>query len=306
MRQSVRDGLDFLLVRTPLQWSFARRQASRLAVLAYHGIDDPAAFRRHLDYLGAHANVVPIDDVIEAGAGGRALPPNPVLITFDDGERSVLEVAAPMLQARGFPAVAFVVAGLLDSDDPYWWVEVDRRAAAGGSVGGRLVSSSAALVRWLKQVPDAQRLAVMDELRASTQALRVSVPQLRRSELRELEACGVAIGSHTMGHHCLSHCETEKIDQEVRAAHEVLTRALGHPPASFAYPDGDIDGRVRDAVHAAGYRVAFLFDHQLCDIPWSDPLLVSRVRADAECSLDRFRILLSGLHPTIHRLRGGG
>jgi hypothetical protein len=31
---------------------------------------------------------------------------------------------------------------------------------------------------------------------------------------------------------------------------------------------------------------------------------ISRLRVDAHASLDRLRIILSGLHPSIHRFRG--
>ena len=44
---------------------------------------------------------------------GRPLPPRAVMITFDDGYRSNLEIAVPILRRHGFTATFFVVAGLL-------------------------------------------------------------------------------------------------------------------------------------------------------------------------------------------------
>jgi len=46
------------------------------------------------------------------------------LVTFDDGERSVIEKGAPVLDELSIPCLLFVVAGLLDTDTPFWWEEV--------------------------------------------------------------------------------------------------------------------------------------------------------------------------------------
>ncbi|HEY3700656.1 MAG TPA: polysaccharide deacetylase family protein, partial [Acidimicrobiales bacterium] len=44
---------------------------------------------------------------------GDQRPSRPIVLTFDDGYRSFLEVAAPLLEERGMRAVVFVVAGSL-------------------------------------------------------------------------------------------------------------------------------------------------------------------------------------------------
>jgi peptidoglycan/xylan/chitin deacetylase (PgdA/CDA1 family) len=46
------------------------------------------------------------------------LPPQAVLISFDDGYRDNLENAAPILQKHGYPAVIFVPIGYLDGSRP--------------------------------------------------------------------------------------------------------------------------------------------------------------------------------------------
>ena len=129
-------------------------------------------------------------------------------------------------------------------------------------------------------------------------------PQLRPEDLRELESGGIAVGSHTLTHPCLTHCDVERLELEVAEAHAVLTRALGHPPTAFAYPNGDWDGRAIDAVRRAGYHVAFAFDHRLQSMPPTEPLAISRVRVYPAASLDRFRITVSGLRPALHHALG--
>jgi peptidoglycan/xylan/chitin deacetylase (PgdA/CDA1 family) len=93
-----------------------------VAVLGYHRIGPPgpgawetwfyvpeAIFARHLATV-REAGWVPIDHgALLAGLADPAtLPPRGVLVTFDDGLRSVREVALPWLRRFECPAVAFV------------------------------------------------------------------------------------------------------------------------------------------------------------------------------------------------------
>jgi len=295
MNPTTRDTLDRLLARSPAQWAFHRRAGARLVVLAYHAVDDPSRFAAQLDHLVGAAAPLPLDAVVDAVRGRRALPERAVLITFDDGARSVHDEALPMLRERGLPAAAFVVTGLLDTDEPYWWTEVEALATSEGP----------ALVRRLKQVPDDERLATIADLRRVAPSPAPRVANLRRAELRALESAGVAVGNHSHTHPCLPRCSDDKIRAEVADAHKVLTDALGHAPTAFAYPNGDCDARTRQAVEDCGYEVAFLFDHRLSPAIPTDRLRVSRLRVDSTTSLDRLTTIVSGLHPAMHRLRGG-
>jgi len=291
VKPSVKRLLDRGLSSSPAQPVFRRRAADRLAVIAYHGIDDAERFGTQLDYLRRAARPVTLEDVIGAAAGRRKLPERALLITFDDGDRSLFDVAMPMLVERELPAAAFVVAGLLGTETPYWWDEVEEL-------------SSPETVRAMKRMPDERRLETMERLRRSAPRAASPAPHLRREELPKLESAGIAIGNHSVTHPCLSRCSDEKVRIEIEQAHGTIASALGHPPASFAYPDGDFDPRVREAVASAAYEVAFLFDHRLERLPVPDPLRISRLRTNAASDMDRFRIILSGLHPAIHHALG--
>ena len=112
---------------------------ARLRVLMYHKVNDlpenplsvpVAAFDEQLAQLHElDYTVVSLDDVLAHYRDGTALPPRPVLITFDDGYRDNLEHAAPLLQKHGYPAVVFVPIGYLDGPRPL--PHEERRAARG-------------------------------------------------------------------------------------------------------------------------------------------------------------------------------
>src|SRR5690349_18112330 len=99
----------------------------RLRILAYHAIADlsddpvlaeygvpPRLFEAQLDSLSrAGWTFVDLDSALAALAGERALPRKALLLTFDDAYSDLLDLAAPILAARGLPGVVFVVAGKL-------------------------------------------------------------------------------------------------------------------------------------------------------------------------------------------------
>lgn len=79
---------------------------------------------------------------------------------------------------------------------------------------------------------------------------------LSASELRDLDAAGFEIGSHTLSHPHLTTLRLAKIEAEVRDSKRALEDLLGKPVRGFCYPYGDFDGRVRAMVVEAGYHYA--------------------------------------------------
>ncbi len=299
------EGLfDAALRRSPAQPLFLWRAARRLVVLAYHTVADPDRFAQQITHLAAAMQPVSLDEVIEAQAGGQALPRRAVLVTFDDGDRSVYEQALPVLREHGVPAAVFVIAGLLDSRKPFWWIEAEGLLRRGGRAAILGEVGPVAAVAALKRLPDEQRLAALEELRRSAGGTPPEMPQLRRSELRRLESAGVRVGNHTLTHPCLDRCTREKVGFELSRAHDILTEALGSPPAAFAYPNGNWDARAAAHLRDLGYAAAFLFDHRIGRYPPADALSISRVRVNSTTPLDRFRIIVSGLHPFLHHAIG--
>ena len=94
------------------------RSGGAPTVIGYHGVGrcdasrDPHGlvlpiehFEMQMAFLAKHRTVVPLSVVVEGHVRSRKPA---VAITFDDGYRSVLEHAAPVLERYGFPAVCFV------------------------------------------------------------------------------------------------------------------------------------------------------------------------------------------------------
>jgi peptidoglycan/xylan/chitin deacetylase (PgdA/CDA1 family) len=133
-----------------------RQPRRSLPVLTFHAIDDvrapvsttPAALRGYLATLAAAGwRTLSLDEAVDGHARG-AWPPGAFVLTFDDGYRSVLEQAAPIVAECGFTAAVFVIsdrvggtmarygappgtaaAPLLD------WAELRRLSQAGWTIG---------------------------------------------------------------------------------------------------------------------------------------------------------------------------
>lgn len=95
----------------------------KLIVLFYHGVArDPASqprnedgrhvslekFRRQMEYISRRYSVLSFSDAMDALDGKRRLPPNPVVITFDDGYRNNLDDMLPLSRALGIPVTVFI------------------------------------------------------------------------------------------------------------------------------------------------------------------------------------------------------
>jgi peptidoglycan/xylan/chitin deacetylase (PgdA/CDA1 family) len=94
---------------------------SRALILTYHAIERgppplclaPELLRDQLDRIVEFGIPVVSLDRLARGLRAGGAPERCVAITFDDGFRSVVDVAAPLLAQRGLPATVFCVAGHL-------------------------------------------------------------------------------------------------------------------------------------------------------------------------------------------------
>jgi peptidoglycan/xylan/chitin deacetylase (PgdA/CDA1 family) len=114
-------------------------------VLVYHQITtevrgrvvvSPAAFEEQMRYLRARGfRVVTLSALVDFLARGRQLPRNAVVLTFDDGYRSFLDHAYPVLKELGFPATLFVYTDYVGAGrQAMEWSHLERLAREGFDV----------------------------------------------------------------------------------------------------------------------------------------------------------------------------
>jgi peptidoglycan/xylan/chitin deacetylase (PgdA/CDA1 family) len=137
-------------------------------------------------------------------------------VTFDDAYRSILEKALPVLSELGIPGTVFVPTAFAGSQEPMRWPEIEHWAE--GAYARELYCMS-----W--------------------------------GQLAELVAAGWEVGSHTRTHPHLPLLDDRELELELAESKAECERQLGGC-ATLAYPFGDHDDRVIEAVGRAGYEAA--------------------------------------------------
>ena len=93
-----------------------------------------------------------------------------------------------------------------------------------------------------------------------------SWPLLSASQISELAAAGIEIGSHSTTHVRLAGLEASQLETEVSGSRASLGELMGAPVRGFAYPYGSMDAAARRAVRDAGYDYACAVQTPMADL----------------------------------------
>lgn len=116
---------------------------------------------------------------------------------------------------------------------------------------------------------------------------------LEWTQIRELYAAGVEIGSHGQSHRQLDILSSAEAADEVRRSRAVLEQGLGSEVASFAYPHGYHSSTVKRLVREAGYAAACGVKHALSH-PSDDRWALGRAVVAADTTDEELRGWLDG------------
>ena len=104
----------------------------RVIFLCYHGVTERDSratadskvlhvnrrrFTAHLDFLARRYHPISLHDYVAARDTGKGLGDYSVILTFDDGFRNFLIVAAPLLVERNIPATVFPITDKVAQED---------------------------------------------------------------------------------------------------------------------------------------------------------------------------------------------
>jgi len=89
-------------------------------------------------------------------------------------------------------------------------------------------------------------------------------------DLRRLKEHGARVQAHTVSHPHLTTVSDMELERELTESKRRIEEELGDECVDFAYPYGERDDRVRDAVRAAGYERAYALDAKRGD-PYDIP-----------------------------------
>ena len=264
----------------------------------------PDDFEATLKFLTKHYTPVSLEDVLNSHS--HALPPRPVLVTFDDGYASVFDIALPLCSKLGVPAVLFANALTVDNrclafDNLVCYAANTAGMAAinnairsvddaSNAKANSLVLSSLREVftRYLPAVSLPTRQAFRETLLKVTGFNEVdAAPEARlyltREQLRHLASRGFEIGNHTYSHVNCRHLRPEDLDTEIGRNKSVLEQMSGTHVRSFSVPYGsstDLPLGLVDYLRHSGYQAAFVVEGQV-NGPQADTFHLYRVDVKA-------------------------
>ena len=241
-----------------------------IAVLMYHRIIDsdynfwklnvsPQVFERHIKYISENYKVLKLDE-----EWNDIVKPDQkyVVITFDDGYVDNYRFALPILEKYHIPATIFVSTELIDTNEMYWWDELEKIFIIDAYIGEFEfdgVSYQVIDLNDRKKVCFAIRNRIKDmepaERKDSLRRLRsmFGLKQPRTSDLRcvntqELvkmsESPYVTIGGHTKTHLSMNSTHPrELLREEIEESLDILERKIKKKIDVFAYPFGGTEDR---------------------------------------------------------------
>jgi len=187
-----------------------------IPILTYHRFAEDCSsplcmpaktFEFQMQYLKEEGyHVITAEELLAFLRYRQGLPQKSVLITMDDGYRSVYDIAYPILNKYGFTATLFIYTD---------FVGVSKMA-----------------IKW--------------------------------DQLKEMQAQGFTIGSHTIYHSDLTQPkegETEqqfiaRVKEELHGSKKIIDRKLGQDTYFLAYPFGRYDQQSIQMAREAGYKMA--------------------------------------------------
>jgi peptidoglycan/xylan/chitin deacetylase (PgdA/CDA1 family) len=222
-------------------------------------------------------NILPVPEAARRLADG-SLPARAACVTFDDGYINNHQIAAPILEERGFPATFFIASGAVHAG--IMWNDLiietfsrsreqlifDSESGLGRS-RSEMETNSAALgnvLATLKYKPLEERWRIAQQLFNANVGESLPRLMMTRDMVLDLFNRGFDIGGHTVNHPILKElsdiCALDEIENSV----EWIRNVTGSKPFSFAYPNGklgtDFTERHMAMVANAGCEVAFSTD----------------------------------------------
>ncbi len=220
MKHTIRDTIIVFFKYSGLALlyrAWMKRGGPLVRVIAFHDVEDASWFENVVQSLVRDMQVITPSDFVKGKFEKTRMN---VLVTFDDGYASWVDVCAPILSRYGIKALFFVNSGLLsaskDEEAADSFVRENLRVSAKRTIGEKGISS--------------------------------------------LLSEGHTIGGHTASHTSLRRAPDATIRHEVESDKAMLENTFGVTLDHFAYPFGtahDYSNETGATIHTLGYSFVY-------------------------------------------------
>ena len=247
-------------------------------------------FELLIQFIKKHFQVISLHEFLTCVQEESKLPPNCLILSFDDAYKELLPNALPVLKKNQLPAILFVPTAAVDEESTFWWDAVySFLKNAQPSDFDQKVSNDRVIQPYLErfekviaQLPEERDRSICD-LIESLQSLNAEIRErvldyfqtfyqdsslrnhtlpgvLKWSELKKFSDSVFEIGSHTVNHQFLSSVSEKDVKNELEHSKDVLENHLSREVSCFSYPGGKYNEKTVQLVGEAGYACAFTSD----------------------------------------------
>ncbi len=213
-------------------------------------------FEADIEFILRFYTPISLEDIICYLDGTRRLPKRCFLLTFDDGFREIYDIVAPILYARGIPAVFFVTTAFVDNyelcyqqkmsllirtlvsfGDSSASQQVSQLLDDGGIEGTDISARIRGVNYHQRHLLDSIGLILNYDFTEYANSVQ---PYLTSKQIKNLMMQGFDIGSHSIDHPLYSELSLE---EQLRQTHESLSWLSNHFQfncQAFAFPFRDV------------------------------------------------------------------
>jgi peptidoglycan/xylan/chitin deacetylase (PgdA/CDA1 family) len=284
------------------------RRASNLQILTYHRVNDeqdslfPATpirvFEEQMAHVAKCYNVCALEEAVERFEKND-LPPNALVITFDDGYRDNYLHAFPVVRNLSLPMTIFLATDAIGTGRTLWhdrvfsaFRETNAPDLTGfdpsverfrlGSLAQRILTMEKvlAILRQLGEAERNHRISVLCRCLAVEERRVDHNLMLSWDDVRLMSRDHVSFGSHTASHPILARVSAEETEAQLVRSCEAIQQHLGQHPITFAYPNGtkaDFNNVTKETLKRLGFRCAVTTEFGINE-PGADMLELKRGR----------------------------
>ena len=259
-----------LLLFTGMAQAHAQPAGRRFVAVAFHDVidqrgelgpdsvstDQLVAF---FDWLaGSGWTVISLDDVAAAAKGGQSLPEKAILLSFDDGYRSLYTRVFPLLKAYRFHAVAALVGS---------WME----GGANGTVDyGTAPVSRSNFITWgqAREMQTSGLVEIASHSFDSHQGILANPQGNLISAIRTWRYDPATASYETDAQY------RGRVRRDLERSRAIIARELGRAPRAIVWPFGRVTGPALEEAKAAGFTFGLNLNQAPADA--AHPLAIPR------------------------------
>jgi len=227
----------------------------------------------------------------------RLIPPsNAVWISFDDGWKDNIENVIPIIKDYNIPVTFFITTGPAKKGGLYWWRLADR-------FKDYLRNQYNMRKKDLYCIDEKKRKKIIGEIeeRFSNKCDREAMSVNEVKMIANIPQ--ISIGSHTVNHVIMTNCTTDELKYEIIESKTTIEKWINKKTNSFAYPNGNFDGREKDILKQSGIELATTCENEFISIK-EDPYFIPRFLAMNDCYLiENICHMLGIWNPVISKIK---